>query len=203
MGITAEATGVKKRSEKGRKMTREDVLKLFPTATEEAISSMLNLHHTELNTEKAKAKPNAEDKEKIKELTEQLEILQNKDLTESEQLQKEITELKKKNEEATKQIKNMELKNKLLGKGFGEDDVNTYIEAINGDGDIAEVLGKMKENIISAHDKERMDNTPDPSGNAGNNPDDAAKKTEELAKQIAGSISGETKTSADIVNAYA
>ena len=53
MGITAYATGVKQRSEKGRTMTREEIVKLFPTASEEAISALLNMHHSELNAEKA------------------------------------------------------------------------------------------------------------------------------------------------------
>ena len=184
-------------------MTRADIMKAFPNATEEQINELLNKHHEELNQEKLKSKSSPDDKKTIEELTKQLEELQNKDLSESEKLQKEIADLTKKNEEATRQIKNMELKNSLLGKGFGEEDVDAYIKAINEGGDIASVLGKMRENVISAHDKERMENTPDPSGNAGNNPDDETKKTEELAKEIAGSISGETKTSADIVNAYA
>ena len=35
-------------------MTRQDIIKVFPNATEEQIQNILNSHHSELETEKEK-----------------------------------------------------------------------------------------------------------------------------------------------------
>ena len=65
-------------------MTREDVLKLFPTATEEQIKTLLNQHHSELDVEKSKNKANADNEATIKDLRKQIEDMQNKDLSDAE-----------------------------------------------------------------------------------------------------------------------
>lgn len=183
-------------------MTREDVLKLFPTATEEAISSMLNMHHSELEAEKAKVKPNNEDKEKIKSLTEQLEALQNKDLSDAEKLQKQIDDLTKANQTANQTIKDMETKNNLLSKGITAEDADKFIAGMKADNFDAGIIETMINNAVAAKEKKDLQNTPN-HGSSGSNSDNDSKKTESLAKEIASSISGETKTSSDIVNAYA
>ncbi len=182
-------------------MTREDVLKLFPTASEEAISAILNMHHAELNAEKEKVKPNTEDKEKIKSLTEQLEALQNKDLSDAEKLQKQIDELTKANQTANQTIKDMETKNNLLSKGITAEDADKFIAGMKADNFDAGIIETMINNAVAAKEKKDLQNTPN--HGASGNPDNESKKTESLAKEIAGSISGETKTSSDIVNAYA
>ena len=167
MGITAYATGVKQRSEKGRTMTRDEIVKLFPTASEEAISALLNMHHSELNAEKAKNKADASDKDTIKSLQEQLEALQNKDLTDSEKLQKQIDELTKANQTANQTIKNMEMKAELLGKGIAAEDADKFIAAMKADKFDASILETMINNAVAAKEKADLKNTPNLGGSAG------------------------------------
>lgn len=180
-------------------MTREDVLKLFPTATEEAISSMLNMHHTELNAEKEKVKPNTEDKEKIKSLTEQLEALQNKDLSDAEKLQKQIDDLTKANQTANQTIKDMETKNNLLSKGITAEDADKFIAGMKADNFDAGILETMINNAVAAKEKKDLQNTPN-HGGAGGNPDDKKTDAEKLVSSL-GLGSSETKQS-DVLSNY-
>ena len=46
-------------------MTREDLKAIFPEATDEQITNMLNKHHSELNEEKEKAKQFKADADKV------------------------------------------------------------------------------------------------------------------------------------------
>lgn len=182
-------------------MTRADVIKVFPNATEDQISDILNSHHSELNAEKDKAKNlsnnSASELAKAQEEVERLKKLAEENNTND--LQSQIDKLTKANEDAQKTIKNMELKANLLGKGFGADDVDLYIKTMNEGGDIAEVLGKMKENAISAHDKERLENTPAPQG-SGSTPPDTKDTANKLASQMVGDSSKINNT--DILSNY-
>lgn len=181
-------------------MTRNDVIKTFPNASEEQISAILNSHHAELQAEKEKvsgikatssdelAKAQAE----VDRLTKIVESSENTDL------QSQIDKLTQANEDAQRTIKNMELKASLLGKGFKTEDVDEYIKTINEGGDIADVLGKMKDSAIAAHDQERLDRTPNPRG-SGQTPPDTTDTASKLAKGIFGDSSNKAN---DILSNY-
>lgn len=85
-------------------MTREDVLKLFPEATDEQITNLLNQNNSEVATEKNKAKQYKAKADKADELQTQLDDLQAGNLTELEKANKaletanqQIAELQKNN----------------------------------------------------------------------------------------------------------
>lgn len=85
-------------------MTREDVLKLFPEATDEQITNLLNQSNSEVATEKNKAKQYKAKADKADELQTQLDDLQAGNLTELEKANKaletanqQIAELQKNN----------------------------------------------------------------------------------------------------------
>jgi len=184
-------------------MTRQDVLKTFPTATEEQISAILASHHSELQQEKDK---NKELKDASKELeTAQKELKELRAKAESgapDDWQIQIDKLTEANNKAQKTIKNMQLKDSLKEKGFSDAEAEKFIKTIDEGGDIAAVMGEIKTSVIANYDKERMDNTGDPDGGDGNNPEDQDKAAEALAKEIAGSISNGPKSSNEIVDAY-
>ena len=162
-------------------MTREVILKLFPTATEEQITALLNQHHEELNAEKAKNKSNAENESTIAELRKQLEDIQNKDLSDAEKLQKQIDDLTKKNQIAESTIKNMELKNSLLGKGISAEDADKFIEGMKADKFDAGILETMINNAVAAKEQADLKKTPNLGGtNGGDNKSDAEKMVEGL-----------------------
>lgn len=177
-------------------MTRQDVLKLFPTATEEAITSMLNMHNSEVETEKSKNKADAKDKETIKNLQDQLEALQNKDLTEVDKLQKQIDKLTADNEQAAKTIRNMEMKTAIINQGISADDADKFIEQMGKDSFDANVLGEIVKNAIAQKEKADLHNTPNPSGSKGGT--DSRTDAEKLAATL---YSGDEKPK-DILSNY-
>lgn len=184
-------------------MTRQDVLKEFPNATEDQINAILKMHHSELQQEKEKSKDLKETSKELEAAQKELEELRAKaESGAPDDWKSQIEKLTEANVKAQKTIKNMELKNSLKEKGFSEEDADKFIKTMDEGGDIAAVMGEMKNNVISAYDKERMDKTPDPSGSNGDNPDDANKADEALAKEIAQSIGQNSKSSNEIVDAY-
>ena len=60
-------------------MTRAEVIKLFPDATEEQISGILNAHHKEMDAEREKNKDAKDNAAKVAELQAQIEELSTKD----------------------------------------------------------------------------------------------------------------------------
>lgn len=71
-------------------MTREDVLKLFPDATDEQITNLLNQNNTEVAREKTKANQYKEKAGKVDELQTQLDEINSKGMTENEKLTKAL-----------------------------------------------------------------------------------------------------------------
>ena len=148
-------------------MTRQDVIRLFPDATDEQISGILNAHHKEMDAEKEKTKDAKDSVAKVAELQAQIEELNNKDLTEIDKIQKQLDKVQDEYDKAQKTIKNMELKTSLLDQGVSGEDADKLIEAMSAEKFDASVIGTMIANAISAHDKEALKSTPDPSGAQG------------------------------------
>lgn len=71
-------------------MTREDVLKLFPEATDEQITNLLNQNNSEVATEKNKAKQYKAKADTADDLQKQLDELQTGNLTELEKANKAL-----------------------------------------------------------------------------------------------------------------
>lgn len=71
-------------------MTREDVLKLFPEATDEQITNLLNQNNSEVATEKNKAKQYKAKADKADELQTQLDEIEAGNLTEVEKVNKDL-----------------------------------------------------------------------------------------------------------------
>lgn len=77
-------------------MTREDVLKLFPDATDEQITKILNQNNSEVAREKDKASKYKEKADKADELQGQLDDLTTQNMTELEKATKLLDESNKK-----------------------------------------------------------------------------------------------------------
>lgn len=184
--------------EKGRTMTRQDVIKLFPDATEEQITNLLNAHHKDVDAEKEKAKASSKDSaDKVAELQAQLEALQNKDTPEIEKIQKQLEKMTADYDKAQKTIKDMELKNNLIGQGVSGEDADKLIEQMSAEKFDASVIGTIINNAISAHDKDRMQNTPDPTG--GNGAPDTKSDAEKIAESM---YSGSSEQKQSVISNY-
>lgn len=166
-------------------MTRQDVLKIFPTATEEQISGMMAAHNTEMQAEKEKNKDLKDTSKELEEAKKELEELREKaESGAPDDWQAQLDKLNKAYEESQKTIKNMQLKNSLKEKGFSDEDADKFIKTMNDGGDIASVLGELKTNVIANYDKERMDKTPDPSGGKGSDGTDDQDNASKLASGL-------------------
>ena len=179
-------------------MTRADVIKLFPDATEEQITSALNAFHKEIDDAKDKAKSvRDENAAKVAELQAQLDELNSKDDSELEKVQKQLDKLNGDYEKAQKTIRDMELKNGLLGQGVSEEDANKLIETMSADKFDPSVIGTLIANAISAHDKEKMTKTPDPSGAQGKA--DTRTDAEKIAEAMYGNSD---KSNSSVISNY-
>lgn len=87
-------------------MTREDVLKLFPEATDEQITNLLNQNNSEVATEKNKAKQYKAKADTADDLQKQLDEIQAGNLTELEKANKAL-------ETANQQIADLQKNNAI------------------------------------------------------------------------------------------
>lgn len=86
-------------------MTREDVKKIFPDATDEQITSFLNQSNSDVAKEKAKSQKLKEQADKADQYEKELEELKQQNMTDAEKLE---AERKKEKDEAEKRFSEME-----------------------------------------------------------------------------------------------
>lgn len=184
-------------------MTREDVKKIFPDATEEQITSFLNQSNSDVAKEKAKNQKLKEDAEKAKALETELEELKKQNMSEAEK-----AELERQKEKATneKRISDLESalktaqKDALTGKitsifanaGMKGDAYAGAIKAFSNmdaedalkeaqtfvDG-ISEVNKTSLADAKATWEKEILENTPNPGGNKVSDKKEEKSKAEE------------------------
>lgn len=142
-------------------MTREDIIKLFPDATDEQIGKLLGSHHKELNQFKDGAK-------KATELEAQLEEINNKSLTDIELAKKERDTALKSVETLQAQVKAMEMRTKFAEKGIVGDDADKLLKSITEGNFDFETLGNIitarEEKAAIAKEKEIANNAGNPGG---------------------------------------
>jgi len=202
-------------------MTREDVKRIFPDATDDQITSFLNQSNSDVAKEKAKAQKAKEQADKAEALEKELEELKKQNMTEAEK-----TELERQKEKATneKRISDLETalktaqKEALTGKitsifanaGMKGDAYAGAIKAfsnMNAEDALKEaqtfVDGISVENknaldtAKAAWEKEALENTPNPGG--GKSGGEPKKKSEasEYAKAYSAKMFPENKPADD------
>ena len=199
-------------------MTREDVKKIFPDATDEQITSFLNQSNSDVAKEKAKNQKLKEDAEKAKALETELEELKKQNMSEAER-----TELEHQKEKATneKRISDLESalkaaqKDALTGKitsifasaGMKGDAYAGAIKAFSNmdaedalkeaqtfvDG-ISEVNKTTLDTAKAAWEKEALENTPNPGGGTNGGKKEEKSKAEEYFEKYLPSKGTESKT---------
>ena len=201
-------------------MTREDVKKIFPEATDEQITALLNQSNSDVGREKAKAQKLKEDAEKVEALEKELEELKQQNMTEAEKAELERQKEKAANE---KRISDLESalatsqREALVGKitsifanaGMKGDAYAGAIKAfsnMNADDALKEaqtfVDGISAENKTAldtakaAWEKEALENTPNPGGGSGSK-STAKSDAAEFAKAYSAKMNQETKSADD------
>nr|DAZ83756.1 MAG TPA: hypothetical protein [Caudoviricetes sp.] len=202
-------------------MTREDVKKIFPDATDEQITSFLNQSNSDVAKEKAKNQKLKEDAEKAKALETELEELKKQNMSEAER-----TELEHQKEKATneKRISDLESalkaaqKDALTGKitsifasaGMKGDAYAGAIKAFSNmdaedalkeaqtfvDG-ISEVNKSTLDTAKAAWEKEALENTPNPGGGKPGGEPEKKSEASEYAKAYSAKMYPENKPADD------
>lgn len=202
-------------------MTREDVKKIFPEATDEQITSFLNQSNSDVAKEKAKAQKMKEDAEKAKALEEELEELKKQNMSEAEKAELERQKEKAANE---KRISDLESalatsqREALVGKitsifataGMKGDAYTGAIKAFSNmkaDDALKEaqafVDGISAENktaldtVKAAWEKEALEKTPNPGGGTGDGKTEKKSEASEYAKAYSARMNPETKPAGD------
>lgn len=202
-------------------MTREDVKKIFPDATDEQISSFLNQSNSDVAREKAKAQKVKEQADKADALEKELEELKQQNMSDADKAELERQKEKAANE---KRISDLEAalatsqKEALTGKitsifanaGMKGDAYAGAIKAFSNmnaedalkeaqsfvDG-ISKVNKSTLETAKAAWEKETLENTPNPGGGSGDNKPGKKSEASEYAKAYSARMNPETKPADD------
>lgn len=198
-------------------MTREDVKKIFPDATDEQITSFLNQSNSDVAKEKAKNQKLKEDAEKAKALETELEELKKQNMSEAEKAELERQKEKAANE---KRISDLESalatsqKEALTGKitsifaaagmkgdayagaikAFSNMDAEDALkEAQNFVDGISEANKSALDTAKAAWEKEALEKTPNPGGGKPGGKPEKKSEASEYAKAYSAKMCPENK----------
>lgn len=202
-------------------MTREDVKKIFPDATDEQITSFLNQSNSDVAKEKAKAQKVKEQAEKADALEKELEELKQQNMTDAEKAELERQKEKAANE---KRISDLESalaasqRDALTGKitsifasaGMKGDAYAGAIKAFSNmdaedalkeaqtfvDG-ISEVNKSTLDTAKAAWEKEALEKTPNPGGGKPSGEPKKKSEASEYAKAYSAKMCPENKPADD------
>nr|DAP89279.1 MAG TPA: hypothetical protein [Caudoviricetes sp.] len=202
-------------------MTREDVKKIFPDATDEQITSFLNQSNSDVAKEKAKNQKLKEDAEKAKALETELEELKKQNMSEAEKAELERQKEKAANE---KRISDLESalatsqKEALTGKitsifaaagmkgnayagaikAFSNMDAEDALkEAQNFVDGISEANKSALDTAKAAWEKEALEKTPNPGGGKPGGKPEKKSEASEYAKAYSAKMCPENKPADD------
>ena len=182
-------------------MTREDVLKLFPEATDEQITNLLNQNNSEVATEKNKAKQYKAKADTADDLQKQLDEIQAGNLTELEKANKaldtanqQIADLQKSNairDQREAAMTNFKITTEQAKAVVKDDGSLDYTE-------LGKIMSEKETAAAQAKEQEIAKNQDIPGG--GSNKGGADNKTN--AEKIAESLISNTPKNNDVLSHY-
>lgn len=184
-------------------MTRNDVLKLFPEATDDQITNLLNKSGEEMAREKEKTNQYKAKADKADELQAQLDKLQAGNMTELEKANKALETANQQIAKLQKDNAVRDLREKAMSDfGITAEQVKTVVKE-DGSFDTA-ALGKImsdkEANAIAEYEKNALEGTPNPNNGGNNNNGDTGNKTN--AEKIAESLISDAPKSNNILSHY-
>ena len=174
-------------------MTREDIKKQFPDATDEQISALLNINGFDVEEVKKKII----DPKLLKQLQEEsaaYKKLQEAGLTDEEKIQKALKDAQDAQASFAKQVSKLEAEKILVAAGLTDEDYKDLIDGIvSEDSDatkgrangIVALLNKKKEAAEKELKEKLMDGTQLPGGKGGKGGDEKS-QAEKIAEKIYG-----------------
>jgi hypothetical protein len=182
-------------------MTRNDVLKLFPDATDEQITNLLNKSGEEMAREKEKANQYKAKADKADELQTQLDELQAGNMTELEKANKALETANQQIAKLQKDNAVRDLRERAMSDfGITAEQAKTVVKE-DGSLDttsLGKIISDMKANAIAEYEKNALKDTPNP--NNGGKKDEPDSKPADVAN--AEQISFGTVASAESQNSY-
>ena len=156
-------------------MTRDDIKKQFPDATEEQITALLNINGTDITAAK---KNNVDPKElkRLQDIETEYKKLQEADLTDAEKIQKALADAATSKAEFDKKSNRLDVEKILVAAGLTEEDYKDVIDGlVSEDAEkcktlatgLAAMLTKQKETAIQKTKEELMDDTKGSGGGTG------------------------------------
>lgn len=186
-------------------MTREDVKALFPDATDEQITNLLNKTNSELAGEKAKSLKYKEKSDKADDLQKQLDEINSANMTEIEKANKALENANARIAELEKASAISTLKSTVADKF--KVTVEQAEQIVKADGTLDyDVLGKIISDkeiaAATAKEQEIANGSTNPGGGtAGNGGKDEGGKNE-VVNNIVSNLYASEKGTSDIVNSY-
>ena len=191
-------------------MTREDVKKQFPDATEEQITAILDINGADLSAAK---KNNIDPKElkRLQGIETEYKKLQDANLTDAEKIQKALKEAEDSKNEFAKKSNRLDVEKILVAAGLTEDDYKDLIDGIvsedaeksktmaNG---MVAMLTKQKEAAIQKTKEELMDGTGGSGGAGGAGGEDKKTEAEKFAETFGKEAGDAAKASESIIGSY-
>jgi hypothetical protein len=193
----------------GNHMTREQVLKLFPDATDEQITNLLNQSNKEVLNEKNKIAQYKEQAEKAAELQEKLDKFESDGLTEVEKANKaletanaRIAELEKAQTLATQRNAAV-AKFKVTAEQAAQivkDDGSFDYDVLVSDNPCKQIISDKETAAAKAKEVEIANNSPNPNGSNGGG--ETQTEAEKIAKDIGSKCSDANKTAESVLKNY-
>lgn len=184
-------------------MTRNDVLKLFPDATDEQITNLLNKSGEEMAREKEKANQYKAKADKADELQTQLDELQNGNMTELEKANKALETANQQIAKLQKDNAVRDLRERAMSDfGITAEQAKTVVKE-DGSFDttsLGKIISDMKANAIAEYEKNALKGTPNPNNGGNNNNGGTGNKTN--AEKIAESLISDAPKSNNILSHY-
>lgn len=185
-------------------MTRDDIKKQFPDATEEQITALLNINGTDIEGAK---KNNVDPKElkRLQGIETEYNKLKDADLTDAEKIQKALQDAEAVKLDFTKKANRLEVEKILVAAGLTEEDYGALIDTLVSDDAekskaaataFADLVSKQKEAAVQKTKEEMMDGTQTPGGDNGGD------KEKTTAEKIAEKFCSGQKTNNDILSHY-
>lgn len=181
-------------------MTREDVLKLFPEATDEQVTQLLN----KSNSESARGKKKLEELEaengrlkeengKLGELQAQIEEAENNKLTELEKISKEL----EKSNQRVAELERLDAIRSQRAEATEKFKITAQqaSEVIKDDGTfdmelLGQIISEKETNAVSEYEKQKLAETQNPGGqgNNGGNDNSVAEQIAKASAKRAGAV---------------
>ena len=205
-------------------MTREDVKKIFPDATDEQITSFLNQSNSDVAKEKAKNQKLKEQADRADGLEKELEDLKQQNMTEAEKVElerqkekaavdKELADLRSELAESKRETLISKITSTFVDAGLSKD---TYAGAIKAYASmpyeksedvmkevetfvkgVSEANKTALETAKAAWGKEALENTPNPGGGKSGGEPEKKSEASEYAKAYSAKMCPENKPADD------